>query len=72
MRDVVNELDKYYNIVIYYVLGSLLDIFLMVGLTHCYITSLKNRNFAYDYKILDEDGRKITVDEKVRRDTEKV
>lgn len=70
--DEVTELEKYYNIVIYYVLGSLLAIFLMIALTHCYITSVKNRNFAYDYKILDEDGRKLTVDEKVQRDSEKV
>jgi hypothetical protein len=44
----------------------------MIGLTQCYVSSLKSRNFAYDYKIIDENGRKITVDEKIRRDTEKL
>jgi hypothetical protein len=68
----VDELTKYFEIVVYYVLGSLCIMIVMVGLTQCYISSLKNRNFAYDYKVLDEDGRKITVDEKIRRDTQKV
>jgi hypothetical protein len=44
----------------------------MIAMTQCYVSSLKNRNFAYDYKVLDEDGRKITVNEKIRQDSEKV
>jgi KaiC/GvpD/RAD55 family RecA-like ATPase len=44
----------------------------MMALTHCYISSLKNRNLAYDYKVLDEEGRKITINEKNRRDADKV
>lgn len=57
---------------IYYVLGSLVVMFVMMGLTQCYISSLKNRNFAYDYKVLDEEGRKISIQEKNRRDGDKV
>ena len=57
---------------VYYVLGSLVMQFVMAALTHCYIKSLKNRNFAYDYRIVDENGVKISLQEKNRRDADRV
>ena len=31
---------------------------------YCYIGSLRNRNFEFDYKFLDEDGNKMTLQQK--------
>lgn len=35
-----------------------------MAFVYCYIGSLRNRNFEFDYKFLDEDGNKMTVDQK--------
>ena len=39
---------------------------------YCYIGSIRNRNFEFDYKFLDEDGKKMTSQEKKTYDREKV
>lgn len=43
-----------------------------MAFVYCYIGSLRNRNFEFDYKFLDEDGRKMTLDQKNEYDREKV
>lgn len=40
--------------------------------TYCYIGSLRNRNFEFDYKFLDEDGNKMTIQEKNQFQKDKV
>ena len=45
---------------------------LEIMFTYCYIGSLRNRNNAFDYKFLDDDGNKMTLDEKHALDKEKV
>ena len=57
-------LKKYLNIVTYYCVGTLLVMMLEMMFTYCYIGSLRNRNNAFDYKFLDSDGNKLTLDEK--------
>jgi hypothetical protein len=43
-----------------------------MAFVYCYIGSLRNRNFEFDYKFLDEDGNKMTLDQKNQYDREKV
>lgn len=52
----------------YYCVGSIAIMFFEIAFTYCYIGSLRNRNFEFDYKFLDEDGNKMTVDEKKNYD----
>lgn len=56
----------------YYCIGSLVIMVVMMMFTYCYIGSLRNRNFEYDYKFLDESGNQLTVEEKKALDQEKV
>lgn len=41
-------------------------------LVYCYIGSLRNRNFEFDYKFLDEAGNKLTLDQKNEMDKDKI
>jgi len=43
-----------------------------MAFVYCYIGSIRNRNFEFDYKFLDEDGNKMTLDQKNQYDREKV
>ena len=45
---------------------------LEIMFVYCYIGSLRNRNNAFDYKFLDEDGNKMTLEQKHAYDKEKV
>lgn len=45
---------------------------MMMMFTYCYIGSIRNRNFEYDYKFLDDSGNQLTVEEKNALDKEKV
>ena len=65
-------MKEYLNIVTYYCIGSLVIMVVMMMFTYCYIGSLRNRNFEYDYKFLDESGNQLTVEEKKALDQEKV
>lgn len=56
----------------YYCVGTLLVMLLEMSFVYCYIGSLRNRNFEFDYKFLDEDGNKMTVEEKKAYDKEKI
>jgi len=38
----------------------------------CYIGSLRNRNNEYDYKIVDDEGNKLTIEEKKINDNKKI
>ena len=60
----IEKLKHYLNIVQYYCIGSLVIMLLMMMFVKCYIGSLRNRNFDFDYKFLDEDGNKLTIQEK--------
>ena len=46
-------------------------VFLLV-LTQCYIRSVKEKNFYYDYRVLDDDGKKISLSEKAENDKRKI
>ena len=39
-----------------------------MSLTYCYIGSLRNANDEFDYKFVDEDGNKLSLQEKTNRD----
>jgi hypothetical protein len=39
---------------------------------YCYIGSLRNRNFEYDYRVVDSEGMKMTVNDKQKKDEQKV
>ena len=41
---------------------------LLIIFVYCYIGSLKNSNSEYDYKVLDEEGNKMTIEEKREKD----
>lgn len=58
--------------VTYYCIGTTVIMIFMMIFTYCYIGSLKNNNFEYDYKFLDDYGNKLTVEEKRALDKEKV
>ena len=45
----------------FYCVGTLVLIFVLLVLNQCYIRSVKEKNFAYDYRVLTEDGRKISI-----------
>ena len=68
----IEELQKYLKIVTYYCVGTLLLMLLEIMFTYCYIGSLRNRNFDYDYKFLNEDGEKLTLEQKQAQDRVKV
>ena len=68
----IEELQKNLKIVTYYCVGTLLLMLLEIMFTYCYIGSLRNRNFDYDYKFLNEDGEKLTLEQKQAQDREKV
>ena len=65
-------MKKYLNIVGYYCVGTLALMLFEMLFVYCYIGSLRNRNFEFDYKFLDEDGRKMTIEQKQTYDREKV
>ena len=71
-KEQIEELKKYLNIVTYYCVGTLVLMLIEMALVYCYIGSLRNRNFEFDYKFLDEDGNKMTAEEKKTYDREKV
>ena len=68
----IEELQKNLKIVTYYCVGTLLLMLLEIMFTYCYIGSLRNRNFDYDYKFLNEDGEKLTLEQKQAQDRVKV
>ena len=53
-------------------IGTLVVELLLILFVKCYIGSLRNRNNDYDYKIVDNEGKKITVEEKQLNDTKKI
>ncbi len=55
---------KHYDIVSYYTIGTLVIMVVLLVMTQCYIKSLKEHNHFYDYRVLDDDGRKISLQEK--------
>ena len=45
-------LRSHYNLVLYYTIGTLGVMVVLLVMTQCYIRSVKDRSFDYDYKSL--------------------
>ena len=43
------------------IIGTLVVELLLILLVKCYIGSLKNSNSEYDYKVVDEEGNKMSL-----------
>ena len=67
-----NRLKDYLFAVNYFIIGTLVVEFLLALFTKCYIGSLRETNSAYDYKIVDDEGNKLSLQEKRQNDTEKI
>jgi hypothetical protein len=55
-------------IVNYFVIGTIVVEFLLIVFTKCYIGSLREKNSVYDYKPVDSEGNKISLQEKQKKD----
>ena len=55
----------YVDLVVVVTLG--VELFLII-FTKCYIGSLRNNNAEYDYKYINDDGQKISLQEKQQND----
>lgn len=56
----------------YFVIGTIVVEFMLAVLVKCYIGSLRNKNSAYDYKIVDDEGNKMSLQEKRDTDNAKI
>jgi hypothetical protein len=56
----------------YFVIGTIVVEFLLAVFVKCYIGSLRNTNAAYDYKIVDDEGNKLSLQEKRQNDNAKI
>ena len=54
------------------VLGTLVVQLLMIVCVKCYIGSLRERNAEYDYKPVDSDGNKVSLQEKQNSDKQAI
>lgn len=59
-------------VVNYFVIGTIAVEFLLAVLVKCYIGSLREKNSAYDYKVVDEEGNKMSLQEKRNNDNAKI
>ena len=48
-------------IVNYFVVGTIVVEFLLIVFTKCYIGSLREKNSVYDYKPVDSEGNRISL-----------
>lgn len=71
-QDEWNQYKDHLMIVNYFVIGTIVVEFLLILLTKCYIGSLKEKNSAYDYKPVDSEGNKISLQEKQQKDEQKI
>jgi hypothetical protein len=56
----------------YFVIGTIAVEFLLAVLVKCYIGSLREKNSAYDYRVVDEEGNKMSLQEKRNNDSAKI
>lgn len=59
-------------IVNYFVIGTIVVEFLLAVFVKCYIGSLRSSNSAYDYKAVDEEGNRMSLQEKRDNDNAKI
>jgi hypothetical protein len=59
-------------VVNYFIIGTLVVEALLALFVKCYIGSLKNSNSAYDYKIVDDEGNKMSLQQKQTNDNQKI
>lgn len=71
-EDEWNKLKDYLFYVNGVVIGTLAVELLMILSVKCYIGSLRERNKEYDYRFVDDEGNKLTVDQKNARDQEAI
>ena len=63
-----DTLKSYLTYVDLVVVGTLVVELLLIIFVKCYIGSLRQRNAEYDYKFIDDDGNKISLQEKQNND----
>jgi uncharacterized membrane protein YjgN (DUF898 family) len=68
----IQQLKDYLFAVNYFVIGTLVIELLLIMFVYCYIGSLRNTNQEYDYRIVDSEGKKFTVEEKQQNDKNKI
>jgi uncharacterized membrane protein YjgN (DUF898 family) len=61
-QDQYDQLKGYLLVVNYFVIGTLVVEIMLILLVKCYIGSIRNRNHDYDYKFVDNQGRKFTIE----------
>jgi hypothetical protein len=66
------KLKDYLTYVNLVVVATLVVELLMILFVKCYIGSLRERNSDYDYKFTDDEGNKLTVDQKQLNDRQAV
>jgi hypothetical protein len=66
------KLKDYLMIVNYYVIGTIVVEFLLAVMVKCYIGSLREKNSEFDYKIVDDEGNKMSLQEKRENDNAKI
>jgi hypothetical protein len=71
-QDEWDRLKQNLFIVNYFVVGTIVIEFLLAVLVKCYIGSLRDKNAAYDYKVVDDEGNKLSLQEKRNNDNAKI
>lgn len=67
-----DRLKENLMLVNYFVIGTIVVEGMLAVLVKCYIGSLRNKNSAYDYKIVDDEGNKMSLQEKRANDNAKI
>lgn len=52
------------------VIGTLVVELFLIAFVKCYIGSLRSANSEYDYKVVDDEGNKLSLQEKQNKDAE--
>lgn len=67
-EDQWNQLKDYLFYVDAVVVGTLVVQLVLILFVKCYIGSLREKNREYDYKFVDDEGNKLTVEQKQLKD----
>lgn len=71
-QDQWDELKKYLFVVNWIIIGTLVVELLLILFVKCYIGSLRSNNSEYDYKVVDEEGNKMSLQEKQAKDKDAI
>lgn len=71
-EDQWNQLKDYLFYVDAVVVGTLVVQLVLILFVKCYIGSLREKNREYDYKFVDDEGNKLTVEQKQLKDKDAI